>query len=67
VPDGTNDYDIRTTLNLSASGGYYQSYLRVSADYSNYYGIMLADVTFTGSTCAANIEYTDRLPAQSHG
>lgn len=32
VPDGTSDYEVKTTLTLATSGGTYVSYLRASPD-----------------------------------
>ncbi len=60
VPDGSSDYEVRTTLNLTASGGYYMSYLRASANTllatgntGTFYAVEIANPTFSGSSCSA--------------
>jgi len=35
VPDGTSDYEVRTTLSIKASGGTFITYLRASTDALN--------------------------------
>ncbi|MEK7407925.1 MAG: hypothetical protein AAB225_22875, partial [Acidobacteriota bacterium] len=62
VPDGTSEYEVKTTLTLTASGGVYVHYLRASADamsgpaaQGTYYAIELQYPTFSGSACTASL------------
>jgi hypothetical protein len=62
VPDGTSDYEVRTTLTLTASGGNYITYLRASsnallgpAPAGTAYGFVVQNPTFSGSACTATL------------
>src|SRR5712692_1077986 len=63
VPDGSNDYEVRATVNLTASGGNYISYLRASANAllaagntGSYYAVEVVNPTFAGSSCSATMQ-----------
>jgi hypothetical protein len=54
------DYEVRATLNLSASGGLYAIYVRASSGafgYGNgtYYSFEITNPTFSGSNCSASL------------
>ncbi len=68
VPDGTSQYEVKTTLTLATSGGTYISYLRASTDamsgptpQGTYYSVELQNPTFSGSNCIATLVVNKRL------
>ncbi|MGC9969496.1 MAG: hypothetical protein ABSE56_02780 [Bryobacteraceae bacterium] len=67
VPDGSSEYEVRMTLNLTASGGTYAAYLRASPDamsgpsaQGTYYSIELQNPTFSGNACTATLALNKR-------
>ncbi|MGO9095977.1 MAG: hypothetical protein ACLQGV_12210, partial [Bryobacteraceae bacterium] len=67
VPDGTNEYEVRLTFNLTASGGTYAAYLRASSNamsgpsaQGTYYSVELQNPTFSGSACTATLAINER-------
>lgn len=62
VPDGTSDYEVRTTLTLAQSGGTYVTYLRASSNAlsgpavaGTAYAFEVQNPTFSGSACTATL------------
>jgi hypothetical protein len=62
VPDGTSNYEVKTTLTLTSSGGTYVTYLRASSNAMSgpsaagtTYSFELQNPTFSGSTCSATL------------
>ncbi len=59
VPDGTSEYEVRTTYRLTQNGGSYITYLRASADANlhgntgTFFAIELKDVVVSGNGCTA--------------
>ena len=67
VPDGTSQYEVKTTLTLTTSGGTYITYLRASADAMSgptprgtYYSVELQNPTFSGNNCIATLVVNKR-------
>ncbi len=68
VPDGTSDYEVKSTLTLPVSGGTWVHYLRASTDAlsgpaptGSFYAVELQNPTFTGSTCSATLAIYSRV------
>jgi RHS repeat-associated protein len=68
VPDGSSAYEIKTTLTLTASGGYYAHYLHASTDALHgpaaqgvYYAVELLSPAFSGSSCVAGLAVIKRV------
>ncbi len=68
VPDGTSDYEVKTTLTLPVSGGTWVHYLRATTDAlsgsaptGSFYAVELQNPTFTGNTCAATLAIYSRV------
>jgi RHS repeat-associated protein len=69
VPDGTSQYEVKTTLNLTQSGGTYDLYLRASSDAlsgpntasGTYYALEVQNVTFSGGACSATLAFYKRV------
>jgi len=62
VPDGSNEYEVKTTLTLTASGGTYVHYLRATNDamtgpatQGTFYSVELQNPTFSGPACSATL------------
>src|SRR5262249_43635849 len=62
LPAPSNSYEVRTMLTLNASGGHYITYLRASAgsllangNGGTFYGVEVANPTYSGSTCTATL------------
>ena len=62
VPDGSNEYELRATLNIKASGGTFAFYLRASSDAltgpnasGTYYAVELQDIQISGATCTGTL------------
>jgi RHS repeat-associated protein len=60
VPDGTSNYEVRTRLGLTTSGGTYTTYLRAtsnalhgSTSQGSFYAVEVQNPTFSGSSCSA--------------
>jgi hypothetical protein len=51
LPSPTSDYEVKTTLTLTASGGDYVTYLRASGTSSVM--VTLGNPTFSGSSCTS--------------
>jgi len=70
VPDGTSQYEVKATLNLPNSGGYYYLLLHASTDAlptfsgagsaGTYYQVALLNPTFSGNTCTAWLSVAKR-------
>ena len=66
VPDGTSEYEVRTTYKLLQSGGSYITYLRATSDASLYantgtfFAVEVKDVVVNGSSCTANVVFWKR-------
>jgi RHS repeat-associated protein len=63
VPDGTSEYQVKMTLKLTASGGYYLAYLHGSsnamaagAPTGTYYAVQLAQPAFSGGACSGTLQ-----------
>jgi len=68
VPDGTSQYEVKATLNLTQSGGTYGIYLRGSSNAlsgptasGTYYAAEIQNVTFSGGTCSATFAFYKRV------
>lgn len=66
VPDGTADYEISTTLQIGASGGSFQHFLRATPDARSgpaaagtFYSIEF-EPTVSGGNCSANVSLKKR-------
>jgi RHS repeat-associated protein len=62
VPDGTSNYEVKTTLTLTQSGGTYITYLHASsnamsgpAPTGTTYAFEVQNPTFSGSSCSATL------------
>jgi RHS repeat-associated protein len=62
VPDGTSNYEVKTTLTLAYSGGTYVTYLRASSNAMSgpaaagtTYAFEVQNPTFSGSGCTATL------------
>ncbi len=62
VPDGSSNYEVRTTLTLTQSGGTYTTYLRATSNAMSgpsaagtAYAIEVQNPTFSGSACSATL------------
>ena len=62
VPDGSSNYEVKTTLTLTQSGGTYVTYLRAStnamsgpAPAGTTYAFEVQNPTFSGSACTATM------------
>jgi RHS repeat-associated protein len=61
VPDGTSDYEVKTVLTLSASGGTYVTYLAATSNAlsptstGSYLAVELQNPTFSGTACSAQL------------
>ncbi len=62
VPDGSSNYEVKTTLTLTASGGTYAIYLRGSSNAMSgpaaagtSYAFEIQNPTFSGSACSATL------------
>jgi hypothetical protein len=62
VPDGTSDYEVKTTLTLTQSSGDYITYLRASSNAligpspaGTAYAFVVESPTFSGSACTATL------------
>jgi YD repeat-containing protein len=62
VPDGTSNYEVKTTLTLTQSGGTYVTYLRASSNAlsgpavaGTAYAFEVQNPTFSGSACTATL------------
>ena len=62
LPSPSNGYEVRTTLQLSTSGGEYITYLHASSgslltsgNGGTFYAIEVANPTFSGSSCTATL------------
>ena len=67
APDGSSEYEVRMTLNLTASGGTYAAYLRASTDamsgpsaQGTYYSVEIQNPTFSGNSCTATLAVNRR-------
>ena len=68
VPAGENEYELRATLNIKASGGTFTFYLRASSDALTgpnaagaYYAIELQNVQISGSSCIGTLAAYKRV------
>ncbi|MGA2882186.1 MAG: hypothetical protein ABSG13_24810 [Bryobacteraceae bacterium] len=62
VPDGSSNYEVKTTLTLNGNGGTYVTYLRASANAMSgpapagtTYAFEVQNPTFSGSACSATL------------
>jgi hypothetical protein len=62
MPGPASSYEVRTTIALTTSGGYFLTVLRASPDSLVYignsgtwYAIELSNPTFSGSSCSATL------------
>jgi RHS repeat-associated protein len=62
VPDGSSNYEVKTTLTLTQSGGTYVTYLRASSNAMSgpaaagtTYAFEVQNPTFSGSACSATL------------
>jgi hypothetical protein len=62
VPDGTSEYEVAMTLNLSSSGGNYIAYFRATPDArlgpvttGTFYALELANPTVTSTGCSSTL------------
>jgi hypothetical protein len=62
VPDGTSDYEVKTTLTLTQSGGTYVTYLRATSNAMSgpalagtTYAFEIQNPTFSGPACTATL------------
>jgi hypothetical protein len=62
VPDGTSEYEVAMTLNLTSSGGNYVAYVKATPDArlasptaGSFYAVELANPTVSGAACTGTL------------
>ncbi len=55
VPDGTNEYEVKSELRIWYPGGTYTHYLRANANLTTYYSVSLTSVTVNSVNCTATL------------
>jgi len=63
LPSPSNNYEVKTTLTLAASGGTYVTYIRATANgmlakgnQGTFYAVEIANPTFTNGVCTATFQ-----------